>query len=248
MNLFQKIAALPDAMSGRLFIDPERNGEYRFARSIIRDGMVVFDVGANVGDYSKYLLGLARQLKIHCFEPVVSTFASLQQTLKISVEEGQVFLNCLALGERSGSAEMFVYHDNAGSNSFYFHDYHATLSKPQMEEVKLTTIDEYIKVNSVGRVALLKIDIEGHEVNAIQGAQESIREGRIACIQFEYNNYWQRSDHTLVEMLELLEGLNSFVFFRLTPWGKWPIGKIKSSLEDFKHSNYVAILKPKHPV
>ncbi len=244
MNLVQKIAALPDALSGYLFVDPARNGEYRFARSYIKEGMVVFDVGANIGDYSHYLLGLARGLRIHCFEPVEATFATLQRSLQTPVSLGQVVLNRSAVGEKAGLAQIFVYKENAGSNSLYFHDYHAGQSGSlRKEEVIVTTIDSYVDTVGIDRIALMKIDVEGHEVCVIRGAEQSLRDSRITCIQFEYNNYWQRSGRTLLEMLDLLRGLNDFAFYRITPWGKWRILRFHSRLETFKQSNYLAVLK-----
>jgi len=243
MNLLQKIAVLPDALAGRLFVDPERNGEYRFARSYVRDRMIVFDVGANIGDYARYLFGLARQLDIHCFEPISSTFATLERNLNEHAAVGDVSLNNFALGEHAGSAEMFVYQENAGSNSFYFNDYHAGFSRSlHKERVNVTTVDDYVEGKNVPHIELMKIDVEGHEMSVIRGAEKAIRQGRVACIQFEYNNYWQCSGDTLVEMLEHLRQLNSYSFFRLTPWGRLPVRKIGARLEDYKQSNYVALL------
>lgn len=244
MNLIEKIAALPDALSGRLFSDPARNGEYRFARNHVREGMVVFDVGANIGDYAAYLLGLVPELTIHCFEPVGATYATLQQRLRVQVDRGQIVLNRCALGEAPGVAEMFIYQDNAGSNSFYFHDYHAAQSRSmRKEEVPVSTIDAYISAAGVTGVGLLKIDVEGHELGVIRGAAESLRRGRIECIQFEYNNYWQRSGHTLLETLTLLRSLNDFAFYRLTPWGRLPVRNLDARIDDFKHSNYLGVLR-----
>jgi hypothetical protein len=59
--------------------DPARNGKYRFARSYITDGMIVFDIGAHIGDWTNYILSLWRDVEVHCFEPVPSTFERLQQ-------------------------------------------------------------------------------------------------------------------------------------------------------------------------
>lgn len=244
MKLIEKIAALPYALTGRLFSDPERNGEYRFARKHVRNGMVVFDIGANIGEYSTYLLGRAPGLKIHCFEPVGATFATLQQNLRGYVNSGQVVLNQCALGEARGGAEMFVYQDNAGSNSLYFHDYHAALSQSiRKETVPVSTVDDYIESLGEPCVGLMKVDVEGHEFDVIRGAAESLRCGRIECIQFEYNNYWRRSGHTLLEMFTLLRSLNDFSFYRLTPWGRLPISHLDARIDDFRQSNYLAFLK-----
>ena len=245
MHILRKLLLLPDAISGRLFTDPRRNGEYRFAKSYIRDGMVVVDVGANIGEYSAHLLGLAN-VQVHCFEPVASTCKTLRERLATFTHSGQVVVNNAALGDCKGNAEMYVYSENAGSNSLYYHDYHADRSSNvKAESVKILTLDSYVASHNIRSVHFLKIDVEGHEISVIKGAQESLKAGIIACIQFEYNDYWKRSHHSILEMLDLLSRLNRFAIYRLTPWGKWPINRMRAPLDDYKQSNYLAVLAPK---
>ena len=74
MNIFEKIKLLPDALKGFLFSDPERNGEYRFLRKSISEGMIIFDVGANIGEYSENILRINPKVTIYCFEPCTSHF------------------------------------------------------------------------------------------------------------------------------------------------------------------------------
>lgn len=57
---------------GYEFGNPSRNGEYRFLRSYLKGGMVVFDVGANTGNFTDQALSLEKDLEVHCFEPAKS--------------------------------------------------------------------------------------------------------------------------------------------------------------------------------
>jgi len=243
MNLLQKIAALPDALTGRLLVDPERNGEYRFLRRFLQPGMLIVDVGANTGYYSEQMLRICPQLRIHSFEPVSATFQRLSQTLATHIDAGRVVANKTALGSSQGQADIFVYADDAGSNSLYFHETHAAQSRClRQEQIKIDTLDNYLTKVENPIVDFLKIDVEGHETDVILGAATSIRSGRVHCIQFEYNNYWRRSNRTLREMIHLLCELNRFSVFRLTPWGRLRIRHHEAVGEDYKQSNYVAFL------
>ncbi len=54
------------------------NGEWRFMQTILPQCATVFDVGANVGDWTALALDINPRLVIHCFEPSVATFQRLQ--------------------------------------------------------------------------------------------------------------------------------------------------------------------------
>ena len=54
------------------------NGEVWFIRSVLPQCKIVFDVGANVGDWTALALSINPCQKIHCFEPSKTTFQCLQ--------------------------------------------------------------------------------------------------------------------------------------------------------------------------
>ena len=242
MNAYQKIKLLPDALEGYLFSDPQRNGEYKFLESYIKNNMLVFDVGANTGEYSEYILSLNPNVFIHCFEPVSKTFETLEK--KIRCKDSQnIYLNNIGLSDKAEQVEMFIYGENAGSNSIYYSDYHANKSNGITKElVQLTTLDEYINEKKITRIDLLKIDVEGHELNVIKGGINAINVGIVKCLQFEYNYFWKKAGNRIQEMIMVLDEYD-YRIYRLTPWGKIRLKKFSPNLENYKHSNYLAISK-----
>jgi len=70
--MMKKVRIFFNWIRGYEFGDPSRNGGYRFLRSYLKGGMVIFDVGANVGDFTGQALSLENGLEVHCFEPVKS--------------------------------------------------------------------------------------------------------------------------------------------------------------------------------
>ena len=233
MNIYQKIKLLPDALKGFLFSDPQRNGEYKFLGSYIKDNMLIFDVGANTGEYSEHILSFNRNVVIHCFEPVSKTFKALEKNIKCKNSQN-LFLNNYGLGDKASQVEMFIYGENAGSNSIYYSDYHANKSNGITKElVQLTTLDEYIKEKNITKIDFLKIDVEGHELNVIKGGTNTLKAGIVKCVQFEYG---------IEEMFKILAKYDCRIY-RLTPWGKIKVKKFSPNLENYKHSNYLAISK-----
>lgn len=93
MNLLEKIKFLPDYFTGYGMADPKRNGEYRFLKKYIKNKMTIFDVGANIGEYTEYLIASGEQLEIHTFEPVKETFNELTKRLSGSRISAKIIFN-----------------------------------------------------------------------------------------------------------------------------------------------------------
>src|SRR5262245_28668733 len=58
--------------------DMHQNGEMHWLLSVLGDCKVVFDVGANIGDWTEIALKINPQLQMHCFEPSTASFQKLQ--------------------------------------------------------------------------------------------------------------------------------------------------------------------------
>jgi FkbM family methyltransferase len=134
----------------------------------LRPGMIVFDVGANIGVYS--LLSAKHVGKggaIHSFEPTPSTFAQLQANVELN-GFACINLNQLAVAEQSGTSNLFLYEQNA-MNSLSRQDWVGTpLGQVAVETISL---DEYVDAEGLATVNLLKLDVEGAELGVLKGAR-----------------------------------------------------------------------------
>jgi len=242
MPIIGKMRIFFNWIRGYDFGDPERSGEYHFVRSYVRKGMVVFDVGANIGDYSHFIMNAAgSDIRIHCFEPVRSTFSKLQQRFK---DNNNITLNNCGLSDKDEEVRIKIFGDTAGVNSIYertsARDTHPELSEYSEELVKLVTLDSYFDKKQIHFIDLLKIDVEGHELKVIEGAGATLKNGKIRIIQFEYGGSFLDSGARLEEMHALLTG-HGYKLFRLLPFGKVRIKKFRPRMENFKFSNWIAI-------
>lgn len=215
------------------------NGELlvqRVARREFSGRIVVFDVGANVGEWSRSFVELARgsDYELHVFEPSRVTFAALSKRLA-GAGEG-VHLVQQALSSRAGTAELNVVGEGLGVNSL-----HARPDAHRTETVSLTTIDQYCAERKIAHVHLAKIDAEGHDLHVMEGAAQMLANRAISLIQFEYNQCWIDSRHYLKDAFDLLLPLG-YRLGKVTPQGVEFYPGYDFELESFREANYLACL------
>jgi FkbM family methyltransferase len=242
MNLVEKLFYIPDYLLGFRHGDPHKNGEYKFLRNYIKNKMTIFDVGANIGEFTGYLVDNFEQLEMHTFEPVRETFNELKRRINPGVNKSKIYFNNFGLGSKNEEKEINIYGNLSGVNSLYLNEDLAANSKIIVKEsIKLSTADDYIGINSINEVHLMKIDVEGYESNVILGSEYSIKAKIIKAIQFEYGGFWKYSEKSLKDVHEFLSDY-SYKIYRLTPWGKILISHFNKNLNNYKYSNYIAIL------
>jgi len=197
----------------------------------------VADVGANVGRWSRSLLGSASaagrlaDVQLHAFEPDSAAYARLARSLG----ESGAALSQVALGDRAGTSALHVAAPAAGINSLHL----APHCDAVAETVAVTTLDLYSAASAVPGFALVKIDTEGHDLAVLRGAAGLLARHRIAIAQFEYNHRWVYARVFLRDAFEYLTGLG-YRIGKLTPRGVEFYPGWEPDLETFVEGNYVA--------
>jgi FkbM family methyltransferase len=184
----------------------------RYLSSI--EAPIVFDVGANVGDYSNEIIKRFPNASIYAFEPHPKNFVKLA-SLDIRI------LHCFnkAVGSQQEQILLYDYEKNDGSS-------HASLYQEVIEEihqgksisynVNVITLDSFCKEQQIQSIDLLKIDTEGNELKCLIGAKQLLKDGKINAIQFEFNEMNIISRCTFKDFWELLYDFN---LYRLLPGG-----------------------------
>jgi FkbM family methyltransferase len=170
------------------FMEVER-AESRFYLAYLREGMTVFDVGANVGELTLLFSKFVGAGRVHAFEPGSEAFERLSAVCRATARRN-VVLNHLALAEREGSASLYVY-DGAhlGWSSLVarpLENYGINVKPASAEVVSTTTVDDYCERAGVARIDLLKIDVEGAEYQVLLGARRMLRQKLVGCVVFEF--------------------------------------------------------------
>lgn len=219
------------------------SGEKSFLKEYLesRNGILI-DVGANQGNYSLEAVSVNQDLKVYAFEPHPITFSFLSRNTShnpnvIPINKG--------MSSKDGILKLYDYPGNDGSS-------HASLFQEVIteihregsavaHEVEVITLDGFLKETGIDEVVLLKIDVEGNELEILRGGRNSIAERRIKAIHFEFNEMNVVSRAFFKDFWKALE---AYRFYRLLPNDMLEIKAYNPlNCEIFAYQNIVAILK-----
>jgi len=204
--------------------------------------LCVFDVGANRGQFATMLQARLRgAFAMHCFEPARETFAQLCESLG---EDRRFVLNNFALGSRAGTTRL--HYDKAGSGlaSVYKRrlDHQRGLEFTQSEEIPIRTLDDYCAEHRIERIDLLKVDVEGHELDVLNGAARTLSERKIKMVSFEFGGCNIDSRTYFQDFHQLFSKLPGTRMYRITPSGfVMPLSGYREDREQFGVTNYLVV-------
>ena len=136
----------------------------RLLQTLIEPGMVFFDIGANAGFFS--LLAASKCQRVYAFEPLPANLRRVRRNIEINGLRN-VSLVQKAVGDREATATLYVPEsDNSGLASLTY------MAGATSIEVPVITLDGFTRKKNFARVDLIKIDIEGAEVMAFEGARD----------------------------------------------------------------------------
>ena len=171
--------------TGELLIPAEvygSGGYDRLADFVPQPGWIVFDVGANAGVYT--VQQARRGAYVYAFEPNPDCCRRLRKSVHLNNLDGRVTATGCALGAAPGSAELRVPEGLTTMGSL----------RPEWSPgagashvpVEVQTLDQVVRSFAIDRIDLLKIDVEGLELDVLQGARESLR--IVARLIIEYHS------------------------------------------------------------
>ncbi len=206
--------------------------------------LCIFDVGAHEGEFLDSIVRPLTKLKVahsvHAFEPSRDAFAVLQQ------RHGQLqntILNEFALGQSAGEVDLHA--DSPGSELASFSKRrldHLARTFNFSEKVSVQTLDEYCSAHGVEIIDLLKLDVEGHELEVIQGAARMFRERRIRLVTFEFGGCNIDSRTFFQDYWYFIQDNKIGDLFRMTPSGYLaPITAYSEAHEQFRTTNYLLV-------
>lgn len=224
-----------DIISGEYFLISEVLPKY----IPINKKAVIFDVGANIGNYSSNLASIYSNSFIYSFEPNVNTFSLLRK----NVEKLKTIIPInIGLSDIKKEAEIYTYINNLNSE-------HASLYKEVLSDlhkdnsitsvkIELDSLDEFCNNYKIDNIDFLKIDTEGNEWDVLKGGIQMINEGKIKIIQFEFNEMNIMSRVFLKDFYQILK---DYRIYRLSEKRLIPLFQYDSTNEIFKFQNLLAI-------
>ena len=209
----------------------------QYISSKLGKDLIIFDVGANIGEYSKSLKDIfGNRAIVHCFEPSDVSMNKLKDLLK--TETGVVTV-AKGLSDAEGKLELYADSATSGLASVYqrnLEHYHIPMNV--IQQIDLTTVDLYCEKNQIQKIDFLKLDVEGHELKVLNGAKRMIESGNIRFIQFEFGGCDIDSKTFFQDFYYLLK--DRYHIYRIVRDGLVPIKQYSEHLEIFSTINFLA--------
>ena len=199
--------------------------------------LTIFDVGANIGNYSKVLHEIfGDRATIHSFEPSQKTFEHLKKNIS---GINNVIPNNFGLSNDEGCSTLYSDDDGSGLASLYQRNLdHHNIIISQSEKITLSTIDKYCAENQINNIHFLKLDVEGHELKVLEGACRMLHEKRIDGIQFEFGGCHIDSRVFFRDLYLCLK--DNYRVYRVLKDGLIEISNYNERYEIFLYANYFA--------
>lgn len=196
---------------------------------------VIFDVGANNGQYLEYLLSYFKDLEpdVHVFEPDPKAFSYLQKRFG---HHPNVVLNNIALGDKTGIE--ILYSDAPGGVKASL----VALEEGGMQKTKVTVmpIDDYCEQKGIFHLHFLKLDVEGFEMKVLEGGSRLLRNGAIDHIQLEHGSMQSIIEGTT--LYQFTQKLKDYQCYHIKQNGLSKL-EYKPIKEIYYNSNYYFKLK-----
>jgi FkbM family methyltransferase len=194
------------------------SGEIYFLKSVLKEidfeHQLLVDIGGNEGDFTKYVLEQSINLNVVTFEPHPITFKRIKNRFH---DNKRVTIVNKAIGIESDRTCLYDYYDSDGSG-------HASMVENVIEDlhhsksvkyvIDLIRLDQY---SFKGNVRFIKIDIEGKEKDAIEGASKLLSTNKVKYILIEFNEMNVMSKVFFKDILDLL---NQYSAYRIMSGGK----------------------------
>jgi FkbM family methyltransferase len=151
--------------------------EIELLEKIVKPGFVVVDVGANIGFYARILSQLTGPGgEVHCFEPDKENFKHLRSAVN---KLENVVVNNKAVGPKSGKIKIYLSGElNVDHRTYEPEEYTG------IAEIEAVSLDDYFEQGT--RVDVIKMDIQGYEMAAVQGMNRVIKDNPEIVIVSEF--------------------------------------------------------------
>lgn len=144
---------------------------------------VILDVGANIGSTALCMAAVNPDAVIHAFEPHEGNFAKAQKNLSLNNFKHVTF-HPVGLGSKAETKKLYeIVNENSGMNRIMEEN-----ESVPYTEITIRTLDDLLLESGIKKVDLIKIDVEGFEMNVLLGATEALKSFPVLFIELDDNN------------------------------------------------------------
>ncbi len=176
--------------------------------ALLDRGDTIIEAGANFGYFTRvFSRVVGKSGQVHAFEPVPTTYATLKQNCDAAALPAPLTLNPLGLSNEAGETTIYLPGDDSGQASLKRHDSGSWKAETKVKAftITLTTLDAYREAKGIERIDFFKLDIEGAEPLALEGASNALST-LLPLIHLEANTQWLKDfGKSLPELAAMLK-------------------------------------------
>jgi FkbM family methyltransferase len=204
-----------------------KNGEEQLLKAlgdVFEKKSCFFDVGANIGEWTRYAIKYFKEYEGYLFEISARTFKNLETGYS---KDEFVYLNNVALSDENKETVYRDYGENYGGNTLLLE---ASYHKKTSELINVMSLrgDVFCRDNNITRINFLKIDTEGTELSVLRGFEKLFQKKEIDIVQFEYG-YTHGDANTLMK--------DFFKFFESYGYLLGPLREKGVQFKDFSYTD-----------
>jgi FkbM family methyltransferase len=199
-----------------------QKAEIVFLKSILKNDMVFVDMGANQGEFSIVLASLLTEGKVISFEPIEAIRQDLEVNIRLNNLKNIIVCPC-GVSDTEGAVPIYTSEDlerqqslHEGLGTLFQTEYRSKL----VETIALRRFDDVFAETGLTRLDAIKIDIEGAELFALKGSENTIKQYKPRYILVELNQETSKAaGYNVSDVVSFIEKLG-YKWYELSKHGK----------------------------
>jgi FkbM family methyltransferase len=137
-------------------------------KKLVKNSPTIFDIGANTGVFALIAKAVNPSAEVYAFEPIARIYDKLRKNIQLNNFAIKSFP--VAISDKDGKAEILDNPSVENEYSLSLNNDHNSKSAEQIKvEIDIITLDTFIEQNNINKIDLLKIDVESHEGEVMEG-------------------------------------------------------------------------------
>jgi FkbM family methyltransferase len=187
----------------------------RFLQKVIRPNDVFLDVGANCGALTFVAANAVETGKIYAFEPGAIVCQRLKANLQLNPQLKEV-VEVFPLGLGKQRAQLFYSEDpNYRGN--------AALSSTEGIVVEVISLDEWVEMNHIPTINMIKIDVEGMEYEVLLGSKNVLKRDHPILYFETLPLFFENKSYSIETLYQFLRDLGYRIVYPESPQVEVPL-------------------------
>jgi len=220
-------------------------GTISVIRKILKEGDIFVDVGANIGSISCLASRfVGKKGHVFAFEPHPETYKILEYNIRINNLSNVTTFN-VALGSKISKGKIYDrLNMNRGAATLLRS---RNVREEEGYEIEITTIDSLIENGLLPPPTLIKIDVEGFELEVLKGAEKLLRSDQAPMLCIEYSTLPPQYGSNTFDIYKFIKSVNGYSCYKFRYNKEVPCQLMRISGEnDLPHHDNIFCFLDKH--